>query len=198
MTAPSRFRLFIALPAPAAVKAAIQVLQAELRGRLPDRCARWTRPEQLHLTLKFLGDVERAQLESLTEAVQAVCARFAPLRLRAEGVGCFPDLRLPRVVWVGITDLSGQLPSLQSALKCATAAHAEEMREKEFTGHITIARTKHLSRPEAELLAQLLPRQAECRFGEWTAAAVELMRSELASAGATHTCLARLPLNGAA
>jgi 2'-5' RNA ligase len=191
----ARYRLFIALPVPQAVKHEINLVQERLRRELPERCASWTRPEQWHLTLKFLGNVDAARVGALTDAVRAACERFAPLRLRAERVGCFPGLRKPRVVWVGIHDEGNQLAGLASAVEDAASGFTTEEREGRFTGHITIARIKNFDRRVAERVAKAVESMGQLAFGAWTAEAVELMRSELASDGARHTCLARLPLN---
>jgi RNA 2',3'-cyclic 3'-phosphodiesterase len=191
----ARYRLFIALPVPTAVKQGIQQVQERLRRELPDGCASWTRPEQWHLTMKFLGNVDVARVGVLADAVRTACGRFSPLRLRAERLGCFPDLRKPRVVWVGVCDEGNQLAGLASGVEAAAAGFTTEEREGKFTGHITIARIKNFDRRVAERVAKAVETMAQHAFGEWTAEAIELMRSELASDGARHTCLARLPLN---
>jgi 2'-5' RNA ligase len=114
--------------------------------------------------------------------------------MRAEGVGFFPERGLPRVIWVGIKDQAGRLPELQRALQEATLGFSSEAPEKRFTGHVTLGRIKDIRRPEAETLAKAVAALAEPRFGRWTASTIELMRSELSPAGATHTALAVLPL----
>jgi RNA 2',3'-cyclic 3'-phosphodiesterase len=191
----ARYRLFIALPVPQAVKQEIQLVQERFRRELPEGCASWTRPEQWHLTLRFLGNVDAARVGALTDAVGTACGRFAPLKLRAERVGCFPDLRKPRVVWVGVRDEGNQLTGLAKAVEDVAADFTTEDREGKFTGHITIARIKSFKRPQADILAKLAQGLTQSVFGEWSAEAVELMRSTLASDGAKHMCLARLPLN---
>ena len=190
------FRLFIALRVPEEVKEEIRRAQAELRRELPERCARWNPPEQLHLTLKFLGNVDVARVAALTDAVRMAGAVFAPLKLRAERMGCFPDLRFPRVVWVGVHDAEKRLADLAKAVANATAAFSEAPREENFTGHITIARFKNLRRREAGILARLVSDVTRRAFGGWTAEAIEIMRSELSAGGARHASLARLPLSG--
>src|SRR5436853_393662 len=97
------YRLFIAMTVPDAVKAEIEKAQAELRAALPG-VVRWTKRGQFHLTLRFLGNVPADRVELLTRAVRDVCAGFAALRLRAERIGCFPDLRFPRVIWAWVHD----------------------------------------------------------------------------------------------
>jgi 2'-5' RNA ligase len=179
---------------PEEVKNEIQRAQEQLRGELPERCARWTRPEQWHLTLKFLGDVDTARVSALTDAVRASGTNFPPLKLRAERIGCFPDLRFPRGVWVWVHDVENRLAVLQATIERVTAEFTAEAREEKFTGHITIARIKSLKRPQADILAKLAHRMTERVFGEWTADAIEIIRSELAAGGARHTSFARLPL----
>src|SRR4051794_27424374 len=91
-------RLFVALPVAQSVKEELRRLQAELRECLSDGLVRWTRPEQIHLTLRFLGEVETGRVEELTTAVRGAGDRFAPFYLRAERVGVFPHARSPRVI----------------------------------------------------------------------------------------------------
>ena len=194
MTEGERFRLFIAVAVPDDVKAKLEAAQAELRRVLPDRNVRWSRREQFHLTLRFLGDVEAARAEALTDAIRAACRGFGALHLRAERVGCFPDLRYPRVVWVGVQDQAGQLPRLQQAVQAATEGFTTEQKEERFTGHLTLARIKVIKRPEAEALGKASAGMADRLFGQWEACRVELMRSELSPQGARHSSLASITL----
>ena len=99
---PQSFRLFIALTIPEDIKTEIEKAQADLRRALPKECVRWTKREQFHLTLKFLGNVDAQRFEPLVDAMRGACQGFGALELRAEGIGLFPDLRLPRVVWAGV------------------------------------------------------------------------------------------------
>jgi len=192
------YRLFISLPLPEEVKAEIHRAQHRLQRGLPEQCARWTRSEQLHLTLRFLGKVDVAQVAALSDAIGLTGTSFAPLKLRAERIGCFPNLRVPRVVWIGVGDVENQLANLAEAVVNATAAFSNEAADKKFTGHITIARIRNLKRPEAEILAELVHSMRERVFGEWTADTIELVRSQLSADGARHSCVARLPLRGVA
>lgn len=191
-----QFRLFIAVTIPEEVKTKIEEAQGKLRRALPERAVRWTRREQFHLTLKFLGDVDAPRVEALGEAIRAACQGFGALHLRAERVGFFPDLRYPRVVWVGVKDQAEQLPRLQGAVESATREYATEDKEERFTGHVTLARIKGIRRPEAEALDKAAAGMAEQLFGQWTAYQVELMRSELLPQGAWHSSVASITLAG--
>jgi 2'-5' RNA ligase len=198
MTDTEQFRLFIALTMPEEVKAKMEAAQAELGRALPERVVRWTKRGQFHLTLRFLGDVDAPRVAALGDVLRAACQGFSPLRLGAQGVGFFPDLRFPRVVWVGVSDQADQLPRLQEAVEAATREFTAEPPGERFTGHVTLARFKGLKRPEAEALGEAAAGLADRLFGQWTAYKVELMRSELSPKGARHSSLAVIPLAGVA
>ena len=196
MSEVERFRLFIAVTIPSEVKARIAETQTELRRVLADRAIRWTRREQFHLTLKFLGDVDASRVEALGEAIRDACRGFGALPLRAGRVGCFPDQRHPRVVWVGVRDQAEHLARLQGAVEVATREYTLEAAGERFAGHVTVARLKGIKRAEAEALARVVTGLAEREFGQWTAYQVELMRSELLPEGARHSTLASFALTG--
>ncbi len=190
------YRLFVALTLPEAVKAEVERAQGELRRALEDARVSWTRVEQFHLTLRFLGNVEAARVEGLAQAVREVCSGFVPLRLRAEQLGCFPSPRAPRVIWAGVTDSAGDLPRLHGAVERACAGFSAEPPAERFSGHVTLGRIKSIGRTEAEALAGLLRAMAGRFFGQWTSQHIEVMRSELSPQGAHHTVLAQVPLGG--
>jgi 2'-5' RNA ligase len=189
-----QFRLFVAVTVPESVKAKMEEAQAELRRVLPQRSVRWARREQFHLTLRFLGDVEAARVEALGEAIRAACRGFGALPLRAERVGFFPDLRYPRVAWVGVQDQAEQLARLHQTVEAATKGFTTEAKEERFTGHITLARIKGIKRPEAEALGKAAAGMADRVFGQWTAYHIDLMRSKLLPQGARHVTIASIAL----
>ena len=195
---PERYRLFVAVLVPQDIRHKISVLQAELQRSLPERGVTWTRYEQLHLTLKFLGNVETNAVGPLTEHLRTACEGFSSLCLRAQRLGAFPDLRFPRVIWVGINDSEGKLPQLQRAIEAASRDFSTEEPEDRFTGHVTLGRAKRLCPRDAQTLSGLLSRMADQSFGQWTADAIELLRSQLAPEGARHTILATIPFRSLA
>jgi RNA 2',3'-cyclic 3'-phosphodiesterase len=192
-----QFRLFVSLALPEEVKDRVQQAQNELRRVLPGPNFRWSRREQFHLTLRFLGDVEATRVEALKEALQAACRELPPLQLRACGIGCFPDLRRPRVLWAGVSDAGGELLRLQQLVQAASDAFTSEKKEERFTGHVTLARLKDIRRAEVERLPEAVEGMRARDFGEWTTTSIELMRSELTPQGARHTVLAEIALAGA-
>jgi RNA 2',3'-cyclic 3'-phosphodiesterase len=191
---PEHYRLFVALPVPAEVKTTVEQAQAELRRAVGSPGIRWATRQQFHLTLRFLGDVEVARVDSLVAALRAAGTGFAPLQMHAKGVGFFPNARYPRVVWVGVQDRAERLGSLQLAIQAATAPFTAEKEETRFSGHVTLGRIKGLRRPDTEALAQTASTMAARVFGDWVAPELELIRSQLSPHGSTYTCLSSIPL----
>ncbi len=191
---PAFQRLFLAIAIPTDVRAAIGRAQSQLQRHAPPGAVRWTRPDQFHVTLKFLGDVPTESIAALEKSAAGVCAQSPALRLSARGIGFFPNERKPRVIWVGADDDRNQLPELFKQLDAALRWLSPAEKPDRFSGHITLGRFKpghHATIPN------LLERAAVLRgrhFGDWLAAEVELIRSDLSSAGAMHTVSASFPL----
>jgi 2'-5' RNA ligase len=147
------------------------------------------------MTLCFLGNVAAEKIPGLESSLREVSAKFDPMEMSAERVGCFPERGLPRVIWVGIHDAADRLQEFQHALQQATLEFGSEPPEKRFAGHVTVGRIKDIGRPQAQALVRAMAGLAGASFGQWRAPTVELIRSELSPAGATHTTLAALPFN---
>jgi 2'-5' RNA ligase len=190
----SLLRLFIAVPIPEPVRDEIIRVQRDLQTLVPRVVARWARPDQFHLTLRFLGDVPADGAEDLKKSVGAVCRKARPLSLRAEGVGFFPNPRSPRVIWVGIIDREGRLEDLQKQIEAAVGRFSPEPGEKNFTGHATLGRLKNPVPADVRDLAARAQSLEKRRFGEWTAHEIEIIRSELSPLGARYTLLAAFRL----
>jgi len=189
-------RLFIAISIPEVVKGEIELARNELRSLLQESRITWTKPEQFHLTLRFLGEVEAERISALSEAMREVGNGFARLKLVAKGIGCFPNMRRPRVIWVGVGDEAGQLVQLQQRIQEATEPFTSEEAEKRFHGHVTLGRVKEIGRKESKMLAELAERMEARMFGEWHGDEVEILKSELTPEGARHSCIERIPLRG--
>jgi 2'-5' RNA ligase len=189
LCAPSEtWRVFLAIELPAPVRLKLIEHIDRLRELVPDAHASWLREDNLHLTLKFLGDVPVLNLEAVAQAAQRAANAVTPFEVLVSGCGAFPPRGQPRVLWVGIKDLTGQLASLHSALadECAKANLRRE--ERPFHPHLTIARIRkpHHARNLAAV-------HQEAGFDAVTVRASELVmiRSELRSEGARHTIISR-------
>ena len=150
--------------------------------------ASWVREENLHLTLKFLGDIPLTNVEAVAQATEGATKTIEPFEITVTGSGAFPPKGQPRVLWVGLEDASGQLALLHTALEdeCAQAGFPRE--ERPFHPHLTIARIRkpHDSRHLAAV-------HKEIGFEPETVCASELavVRSELRSEGSRHTTISR-------
>ena len=179
---------------PETIRKELKKAQGALQGAVRSADVRWTPAEQFHLTLRFLGDVDRDRIESLIETLQNACTGFRPLRLQAEGLGFFPSAQRPRVVWAGIQDGTGQLGLLQQGIRAATSTFTLEPPETDFSAHVTLGRIKRLAPIEAGALASIATERSLRDFGGWAALEIDLMESRLASNGAVHSSLATVPL----
>jgi len=190
----TRLRWFVAIPLPEPVRDEMTRIQRELQSLAPPRAIGWTKPEQFHLTLRFLGGVPAARLEDLKVAVSAVCANVRTLQLSAEGVGFFPNARSPRVVWVGIQGEGQLLIDLQRRIEWAVQPFIAEQGAEHFSGHVTLARVRDLKQSDAGKLAARAQTIGSRRFGGWMAREIEIVQSELSLAGASHRLLTAFPL----
>jgi 2'-5' RNA ligase len=144
----STLRLFIALPTPEPVKAQIVEIQSRLKQSGGD--VRWEPVGKLHATLKFLGATDagglpRKALGVLPEIVsylEGVARAQSPLKVRYMGVGCFPNRRSPRVIWVGMEDAGGNLAALHEAVETALVPLGFKPEERKFHPHVTLGRVK--------------------------------------------------------
>ncbi len=188
-------RLFVAVELPEPIRQALSQTIAGLRSELKGPY-RWV-TTNMHLTLKFLGDVEPARVDRLSRSLTEAAASLSPFELHLEGAGTFPNGRDPRVVWAGLGGDGGALTALRDAVERAMVEAGEDPDTRAFHPHLTLARmTRRLDREAAE---QLRERLAAVRFDSGSAFEVDgvgLIRSELRPEGARYTRLAHAPLAG--
>lgn len=173
---------------PGEVRAAAAAHASRLRREFPDARASWARPEGLHITLKFIGEVEAARVEALSHAAGAAAEGFAPFSLTIEEPGTFPPRGAVRVLWLGVKDVSGRLAQLQSRLERECAAVGFPVEARAFKPHLTVAR---LRTPQgAHALAEA---HRHATFGPYHFEVGELLviRSELGPGGSRYTPLSR-------
>ena len=193
------WRLFIAILLPQAIKGRLADAQHALLRRTPGGVVRWAPLEQVHLTLRFLGDVPEESVREIIEAMHRATSSVAPFTLRASGLGCFPEARRPRVLWAGVAGDLAALRNLQERLASETASWGQR-EERAFHAHLTLGRIKDGAGREAGRLGAAVAEGGGCDFGDWHVNAVTLLRSELSPDGARHSVLAEsiLPAVGSA
>jgi 2'-5' RNA ligase len=176
-------RLFVALAVSDEIRQGISSFIRELSITEPQ--VRWINPQNLHITLKFIGRVATDNLSAIADALVKV--RVAqPVQIDFRGLGFFPNARRPSVAWIG-TELSPNLPALAAAINTELATVGIPREEKAFVPHLTIARFK-----EARLSAGLLTKIESLQdrgFGTLTATEFHLVESNLKGTGAEYTTL---------
>ena len=193
---PETIRAFIAVHLPIEWRASLRAIQAQLQTALPRNSVRWTVPEQIHLSLKFLGNISIASLPELEAAGRTIAENSTPFRLRAEGLGSFPNPTRPRVLWVGLAGDVTQIQTLQASVDTTTRHWSERVEAREFRPHLTLGRVREISAVDARKVGNAVQISPAPVLGEWQVDHITLMRSELSSAGAVHTPLASWRLAG--
>ncbi len=190
-------RSFIAIELSENILAAIADLQKQLKNQVPKDTVRWVQPEGIHLTLQFLGDVPLPKIEPIAQALVTACAPFRPFSITVGGLGCFPNLRRPRVTWVGVEEPTGTLAALQKAVERALIPLGFTPEKRAFHPHLTLGRTRRqASRDQAQALGTLVSKTSLPLLGQMEVQWVSLMRSDLRPTGAVYTQLATAPLQG--
>lgn len=195
-------RAFVAVELPDELKKTIAQVQAQIKGRIareipPEARIQWVRPDSMHLTLKFLGDIEETQVESIRQALASRVITVPGFLVEVVSLGVFPDLRMPRVFWVGLSDQPGHLQGLlhlaeQVETSLETLGFLRESRP--FNPHLTLARIKERSREVGKVLSDSGILKHETRLGSLPVERVSLMRSDLKPSGAVYTKLWEIPL----
>ena len=153
---------------------------------------RWVKPENLHLTLKFLGDVEEKKLPELEEALKLSAENINPFNYELVNIGCFPNYKRPRVLWVGVEDSEDQLLLLHQNIESEFTKQDFPKESRKFTPHLTIARVKDFRKCES-----VISKFSDYNFGSHKNVVEEvlLMKSDLYPSGAKYTKLIQIKLN---
>jgi len=188
-----RIRTFIAVSLPESVLQAIDKAQDQLRTARLD--VRWVRTKAIHLTLKFLGDIDRDDVEKTQAALEEATKDFSPFTLVGEGVGVFPDLRRPRVIWAGISGDVQVLLDLQRRIDGELKGLGFPKEKRPFKGHLTLGRVK--GRLENRRLREALDGLGSFQTAAFTVESVALFQSTLRPQGAIYGKLAEARLMSA-
>ena len=180
-----RIRAFIAIPLPRAVIDRARKLQQSLREE--GLRMRWVRPEAIHLTLRFLGDIEPGRVADIENALEATVGATAAMALVAKGIGVFPTVKKARVLWMGVAGETPLLLACQKKLGAQLAPLGYEPEKRRFSAHLTLARAK--GRLDPRRLVRCLERLGGFEAVPFTARRLELYQSDLKPGGAIYTRL---------
>ncbi|MCX8073714.1 MAG: RNA 2',3'-cyclic phosphodiesterase [Candidatus Binatia bacterium] len=182
-------RTFIAVDVDSAVSERLQALQSTLAKSRAD--VRWVDNSSLHITLKFLGSTPEASIPAVTGTLNRIARNHAPWTIELRGLGAFPSLRRPRVLWVGVLD-GGKLAQVARELDEALAPLGFAREERPFQPHLTLCRVRSLQRWEA--LEEKVKAHLDESFGQSVVQEFILYRSDLRPTGAVYTPLWKTPL----
>lgn len=187
-------RLFIAIELPEPVKAGLKRVQDTLRLVDPS-CAKWVDPGSIHLTLKFLGNVDSEKVDGIVRLMDEASQEVRPFRLELKGLGAFPNLRRVQVVWVGVAGDLDHLKILQKKLEDNLAELGFPSEGRAFTPHLTLARLREDIAPAGResLGAAIGSFKLESNL-VIEVNSLSLMKSQLTRAGAIYTQLASIKL----
>ncbi len=185
----SKIRIFVAIEIPVNIKKELGLLIESLSESSGDARIRWVKPESIHLTLKFIGDVAPGSVSKITENLANIVIKRSKFEITVGELGCFPNWNKPRVVWVGISEDGGELASLQKEIDLALEPLEIMPETRPYHAHLTVGRVKN-------------PGDIGKRFSEMEIGAIGhlqvdefcLIRSDLRSDGAVYTNLATFTL----
>ena len=185
-TAMEIYRLFVAIEIPQAAKLALGAAQEQLGGG--QAAVKWVAPEQIHLTLRFLGDTNSQQLPQIGAAMHKALANHQPIQLQLAAIGAFPSLLRPSVVWAGVGGATAALHRAQSSLEQEFVAIGFAREEREFRAHLTLGRVRRDAAAEAvEQLRGRLRQPPQLPPIAWQAERAVVFRSELRRDGPIYT-----------
>jgi 2'-5' RNA ligase len=183
-------RTFIAIPLPAECRAMLEKIQRTLQSFQAD--VRWVSVASIHLTLKFLGEVDPGMIAPLDEALKSSVKSLQPIPLRLHGLGAFPNLRNPRVLWCGIDGETARLAQLQHQVEQACASLGFAIEQRPFAPHLTLGRVQGKRNLPPLLEYIKMDSELEARFH---ADCFHIYKSILKPAGAEYFVLSTIPLN---
>ena len=189
-------RAFIAIELPDDIQQRLEQVSDNLQTEMQALPIRWVAVNCAHLTLKFLGDVSENSVQMISKILKTEAAQVKPFDVSVGSLGVFPNMRRPRVIWVGV-EAADELHTLQRRIESEVARIGYAPEEREFSPHITVGRvSRNTSHRELREIAEVLQRQKLGFIGTGHVEAVHLFRSDLKPSGAVYTKLFSAPLLG--
>jgi 2'-5' RNA ligase len=190
----NQIRVFIAVDLPPAIQESVEKQTAPLRRTLGDDLIRWVPAQNMHLTLKFIGNIAASHLDFLKQMLTQSVNSQRQFDLQIGGIGSFPNLKRPRVLWVGI-HAPADLTSLQKNVEAGAVRLGYEKEERGFSPHLTLGRVRqNVSAADLQRIRSALENTQIGRIGTATIEAVHLYKSDLHTDGSIYTKLLSVPL----
>jgi 2'-5' RNA ligase len=186
----SKIRTFIAIEIPKGIQEKIGELQNNLKavgGRIS-----WTKPGNIHLTLKFLGDTDEAIIDEIASELRLIAKNIAGFKIGVKGTGAFPNFKRPRVIWIGANSESDRLQELAAKIEDVMENFGFEKERRRFSAHLTLGRVKEAT--GIEPVMDKLKSYEGFEAGSFDVAAFYLIKSELHPAGSIYTPLKKIVL----
>ncbi len=171
----------MAIALPPAVAAVLAQLSHTLAQQMPDRAVRWVKPDRMHLTLRFLGDTAVAKLSHIVTELDGVTANYVPFQLHLYSVGCFPNRKRSRVIWVGLRGELDSLTALKRDIDTFLQPMGWEREKRPFQAHLTLGRVKNVHQVGS------IKWDVPVKRVEWNVTAVHLIESQLRPQGPIYT-----------
>jgi len=187
-------RAFIAIQVPAEIQRAIADSTAALKSHLPKMLIRWVAPQNVHLTLKFLGDLSPAALEELAETLKVEVCSYSIFSISVGGLGAFPTPHRPRVIWIGL-ETPPALQVLRRGVETVAARLGYTPEGRPFSAHLTIGRVgQNVSSADLLRIRSMLESTRIGALGTFQVEAVHIFKSDLLPGGSVYTHLYALPM----
>jgi 2'-5' RNA ligase len=190
-------RLFIATSLKPEIQHEIDSVLQDLRVSIDQRYIRWVKWTAMHVTLKFLGESSPNKIPDIKLSMDQVVAQFSPIEIALEDLGCFPNMRRPRILWLGIKEQTGSLQRLQGQLENEMSKLGFPKEKRKFHPHLTLGRAKaRLSKSDYQQFANQIGRIPPTKIGHQHIDVISLIESDLKPSGPVYTTLHKSLLGG--
>jgi 2'-5' RNA ligase len=188
-----KIRSFLAFELPLEIKNVVVRVSEELRQSTLN--ARWVKVDNIHLTVVFMGNIETEDIPAIARGVKEVCQAFGPFDLSLKGIGCFPNRRNPRVIWLGLDGDLEPMSDFRDALQGHLTGFGIKEEKRKFKPHLTLGRFRKPKKTDSKE-NQLLSKYEDISSSVCSLKELILFKSDLKPAGAVYTKVETWPLTG--
>ena len=193
----SVIRAFIAIDLPPDVLDCLSQMITQLRDQIDEKAVRWVPVENIHITLKFLGDVSENNLDVLSEIISAEATLQKPMEISVGRLGAFPNVRQPRVLWTGV-EAPPELTSLQRSIETRTTKIGYPKDKRSFSPHLTMGRvSRNCAASQVRKISDMICSSTVGFLGAACVQSIHLYKSDLTPNGAVYTKLFSAPFGDA-